>query len=161
MDKILNPKSEYFYFWTENSPFSNWYGISYKLKNYTFHCSEQGVMWEKAQLFKDDDIAKKILDCKTAKEAKKLGRQVKNFNQKIWDENKVKIYTEHCKAKFTQNSDLKKMLIDTKGKQLVEASPTDRIWGIGYTEADAIRTNKNKWGENLLGILLTKIRDEL
>ncbi len=92
---------------------------------------------------------------------KDLGREVRHFKDSTWNKNKVNIYYEHCKAKFTQNQHLKEKLMETDNKTLVEASPNDKIWGIGLAEDVAKITDPSLWpGQNLLGQILTKIRDE-
>jgi len=154
----------YYYFWKTKSPFSNWYPATYTLDGIEFNCSEQGVMWAKAKLFGDETVAEQILNCNPnqQKKMKDLGRKVSNFDQKKWDEHKVNIYKNHNRAKYTQNNTLKHFLLSTGNKTLVEASPYDRIWGIGLTEENAKKRNPNTWpGQNLLGKLLTEIKNEL
>jgi ribA/ribD-fused uncharacterized protein len=154
----------YCFFWQTGSPFSNWHPAQYVLNGTQFNCSEQGVMYAKAILFDDDVIAEQILNCKSSEQGlmKKLGREVKGFNENTWKKNRIRIYKEHCYAKFTQNEHLKQALMNTHGKILVEASPTDKIWGIGMHKNEAIITPPNKWkGLNLLGKILTEIRIEL
>lgn len=155
---------DYVFFWHTGSPFSNWHPAQYVYNEIEFNCSEQGVMWSKAKLFEDDEIAEQILQCATNQQKlmKSLGRQVKNFNESTWKKNRMKIYYDHCYQKFIQNSLLKEKLLDTGDKTLVEASPSDRIWGIGLNEKDARVTPPNRWpGTNLLGIILTNIKNEL
>jgi len=117
-------------------------------------------MYHKALLFNDSDVATQILAATTPINVKALGRQVKNFDEQIWKENRYRIVKEGNLLKFTQHSDLKEKLLATKGKMLVEASPRDRIWGIGYGAKNAL-ANKEKWGLNLLGVVLVEIRDEM
>ena len=117
-------------------------------------------MYHKALLFNDSDIATQILAATTPIEVKALGRQVKDFDEEIWKENRYRIVKEANILKFTQHSDLKEKLLATKGKMLVEASPRDRIWGIGYGAKNAL-ANKESWGLNLLGLVLVEIRDEM
>lgn len=152
------------FFWQTSSPFSNWHSAKYIINEIEFNCSEQGVMYEKALLFKDYNIAQKILECLPSQQRlmKKLGRDVKGFNETIWKKNRKKIYKKHCSEKFKQNEHLKTSLLNTHGKTLVEASPTDKIWGIGMNKNEALITPQNKWkGLNLLGEILTEIRMEL
>jgi ribA/ribD-fused uncharacterized protein len=118
------------------------------------------MMWAKAVVFKDDEIAAKILKTSSPKEHKALGRKVRNFDPKVCDKYKEKIVYKALKAKFDQNPDLMVKLQKTSPTILVEASPWDRIWGIGYEEEKALRVGVHKWGENLLGKLLTRVRDE-
>ena len=100
------------------------------------------------------------MSSKNQGQIKKLGRQVVGFNQQIWDDNKFDIIVRGNLFKFSQNSIIKKNLLDTNDKIIVEASEHDRIWGIGYKESDAIK-NLSKWGENLLGKALMVVRDSL
>lgn len=118
------------------------------------------MMYHKALLFNDSDIATQILAATTPIEVKALGRQVKDFDEEIWKENRYRIVKEANILKFTQHSDLKEKLLATKGKMLVEASPRDRIWGIRYGAKNAL-ANKESWGLNLLGLVLVEIRDEM
>lgn len=159
----MDNASKYEFFWQTNSPFSNWYPATYVLDTITFNCSEQGVMYDKAVLFGDHAIAKKILQCNGYQQGlmKNLGRQVSGFNEELWKKHRIPIYKKHCYAKFSQNPHLKIALLNTSGKILVEASPTDKIWGIGLSKSAALITPPNKWkGTNLLGKLLTEIRNE-
>ena len=118
------------------------------------------MMYHKALLFNDSDVATQILAATTPIEVKALGRQVKNFDDEIWKENRYRIVKEGNILKFTQHSDLKEKLLATKGKMLVEASPRDRIWGIGYGAKNAL-ANKERWGLHLLGLVLVEVRDEM
>jgi len=117
-------------------------------------------MYHKALLFDDSDVATQILTATTPIEVKALGRQVKNFDEDIWKENRYRIVKEGNILKFTQHLDLREKLLATQGKMLVEASPRDRIWGIGYGAKNAL-ANKERWGLNLLGQVLVEIRDEM
>lgn len=118
------------------------------------------MMYHKALLFDDSDVATQILAATTPIEVKALGRQVKNFDEETWKENRYRIVKEGNILKFSQHLDLREKLLATKGKMLVEASPRDRIWGIGYGAKNAL-ANKERWGLNLLGQVLVEIRDEM
>lgn len=150
----------YTFFSGNNSPFSNWYPAKFKLDGKKFVCSEQYMMWAKAVLFGDDEIAEKIMKTTSPKEHKALGRKVRYFDPKIWDQYKEKIVLKALREKFGQNPDLMKALQKTKPTLLVEASPWDKIWGIGYDQKKALEAGPSKWGKNLLGKLLTQVRDE-
>lgn len=154
----------YIFFWGykggNKKVLSNFYYSKIKYKNLIFSSSEQLFMYKKAELFKDEEGMKKIKKAKTPKEAKRYGRLVKNFDTKIWDKNKMDIMTEVLTLKFSESQFLKNYLLSTKGYTLVEASPYDRIWGVGFDEFNALE-NKNRWGQNLLGICLMKVRDEI
>jgi len=128
--------------------------------NVTYPTAEHYMMYHKALLFNDGDVAAQILAATTPDEVKALGRQVKDFDEEIWEENRYRIVKEGNILKFTQHSDLREKLIATKGKMLAEASPRDRIWGIGYGAKNAL-ANKERWGLNLLGQVLVEVRGEL
>lgn len=91
---------------------------------------------------------------------KALGRKVSNYNQALWNENKSRIVEEGNWWKFTaaeNSAELKAQLMDTGDKEIVEASALDKIWGVGFAEKNA-EQNREKWGENLLGIALMNVR---
>lgn len=155
--RIYNNK---IFFW--GGIFSNWYPCKFIYKNIEFNCSEQALMYEKAILFKDREIAQKILDAKTPKEQKALGRLVKNYNENIWSKNREKIMINILLAKFTSNNKLKNVMIKYKNYQFVEASPFDRIWGIGLHEDNELIKDETNWrGQNLLGKALTKVCNQI
>lgn len=123
-----------------------------------FTCVEQYMMFMKAKLFEDHETADEIMSITNPRTIKRLGRSVRNFNPKVWDDNKYSIVFEGCLAKFSQNEGLKKRLLATEGT-IVEASPYDVIWGIGLREDDPHALDPSKWrGENLLGEILTDVR---
>ena len=65
-------------------------------------------------------------------------------------------------SKFSQNSNLKDILLSTKNKIIAEASPRDKIWGIGLGSKNPNSKNKNEWkGTNILGWALMKARESL
>jgi ribA/ribD-fused uncharacterized protein len=156
----MKSNKTHIFFW--GGTFSNWHKAKFVYKNQTFENSEQAFMWEKALTFKDYIIADKILKTPNPKENKKLGRKVKNFNNDTWMEIAPKIMYEVNYCKFTQNPKLLKELLSTNGKDLVEASPYDKIWGIGLSENEAVNLTPNDWkGKNWLGKVLTDLRNNL
>lgn len=124
---IINDK--YVVFW--NSIFSNFFPCSFEFKGMTFISSEQAFMWSKSRHFGDVQSCIKILEAKTPKEAKQLGRLVKNFNDKEWNKVRFDYMIEVLMAKFDQNESLKKTLLSTGTRTFVEGSPVDSIWGVG------------------------------
>lgn len=150
-------------FWGNKDIYSNWHpsmftdedGIIYKN-------SEQYMMYKKAMLFGDTNIAKQVLWTSDPRKMKELGRRVKNFNEKTWAANRVQIMVVGCYLKFTQNKDMGDALLATGHKTIVEASPYDKIWGIGLGEEDPRALNPNQWdGHNLLGISLMLVRQKM
>lgn len=137
---------------------SNWYPCSIEYEGMSFHCSEQLYMWFKAKYFRDEEIADKILKCTHAREAKDLGRQVKGFDKKRWDEVSYDIMCAAVRMKFDQNEDLKKELLRIgEGRKFVEGSPVDKIWGIGIDYRSPKAQDESEWnGKNWLGECLTE-----
>lgn len=145
------------YFW--GSIFSNFYYTMFQYKGIKVNTSEQAFMLAKAVTFNDKSTAKLIADSRTPQEAKKLGRLVKNYNDNIWDSKRYQIMVEVLKEKFN-NPELKKALLSTKDKILVEGSPYDKIWGVGlHYKDEKIKDEKNWKGQNLLGKALMEVRD--
>ena len=119
------------------------------------------MMASKARLFHDEKVLEQILAISHPAAAKKLGRQVRNFNPAIWETARFEIVYEGNRNKFEQNPDLKQFLLSTGNAILVEASPYDKIWGIGLDICHPDHINPERWrGENLLGFALTKVRNE-
>ena len=144
------------------SSLSQWYIKDFKENDLTFNCMEKYMMYNKALLFDDKDIAQEILKNNQPKAIKELGRKVKNFNDGIWDKMKYKIVFKGNYYKFSQNTELRTFLLNTKNKVLAEASPYDKVWGIKMKYDDENIENPFCWkGENLLGFALMEARDEI
>ncbi len=127
----------------------------------TFKTAEHYMMYKKAHLFYDYATAYKIVKAKTPKEAKELGRQVKNFDQKIWDDNSRSIVLSANLNKFYQTP-LHEYLLDTEDKILVETNPNDSVWAVALDKNDQRVLNPKEWlGENRLGFILMKVREIL
>ncbi|CAF5152204.1 unnamed protein product, partial [Rotaria sp. Silwood1] len=86
-----NNPTKFFCFYENTSPFNNFYSCNVIENGIQFHCTEQYMMYPKAKLFNDDDIARKILDAKKSAKCKGLGRKVKSFNEQTWMDNRTKI----------------------------------------------------------------------
>jgi len=118
----------------------------------------------KAALFSDAATLELILEENTKsntnpKDIKALGRSISPFDEKTWVENREEVVYLGNLYKFEQDDELKKALLETGDLILVEASPRDRIWGIGFGEARAM-SEKERWGLNLLGKALMRVREE-
>lgn len=130
--------------------------------NLTYCCAEQYMMAQKALLFEDIESYNKIMNSNSPKEIQELGRKISNFDSEIWDNHKIHIVYKGNYFKFTQNKELFDILFSTRGTTLVEVSPIDKIWGIGLDINNPDIYDSTKWlGENLLGQILTKLRDNL
>lgn len=120
------------------------------------------MMSKKALLFDDKEVFEQIMVSDEPNKIKSLGRKIRNFDEKIWNDVKYSIVLNGNYLKFTQNRNLMNFLLSTGDKILVEASPTDRVWGIGMSENDERINNPYEWqGENLLGFALTEVREEI
>ena len=151
------------FFGKTNPEFSNFYLSDFTIDGETYPSVEHYFMWEKAYAFDPDgDAIKQMSNEKTPQQMKKLGRQVKNFDAQVWDYDSAAIMYKGLMAKFCQNEELKKKLLDTGDATLAEASPFDRKWGIGMGVSNPDSLDPEKWkGENLLGELLMKARHEI
>ena len=142
--------------------YSNFYPCKFKVGGVNFVTSEQYFMYIKASHFGDKEIAHAILNESNPLYCKQMGRSIANYNEASWDVVRYEIMRDACYAKFSQNEDLKHMLLSTGDKILVEASPYDKIWGIGRYEDDPKSLNQSTWkGKNLLGEVLMEVREKL
>ena len=142
---------------------SNWAPTRFRDNNgIEYNCSEQYMMRHKALLFNDQESVEKIMKADHPATQKQIGRRVKGFIQEEWEMISKKVVYQACYYKFTQNPEALEYLISTKGKLLVEASPTDCIWGIGLDEFDPLVSDRSNWkGTNWLGQVLTQLREDL
>lgn len=157
--------SEPYYFW-KNKHLTQWFVTSPVQftddDSISYSSCEQYMMYKKAMLFGDDNTANTILSCNDPKKIQTLGRRIFNFNQTIWNLNKYQIVFKGNLLKFSQNEESYKHLLKIRrsGFYFVEASPYDKVWGIGITEAEA--EADTPWnGQNLLGLILTNVSDYL
>lgn len=146
----------------ENGYLSNWYLSDFEIDGIKFSSMEQYMMYKKAKCFNDDKIACEILETSDVARIKALGREVSNYDDNTWSGVRQIIIYEGLIAKFSQNEELKKMLLETKTSYLAECAVRDKIWGIGLSMTDPNRLDKSKWnGTNLLGYALMMTRDKL
>lgn len=142
--------------------FSQWAEYEFAVEGVLYKTAEHWMMAQKARLFGDEDILQKILQSDSPGGAKDLGRRVKGFDQQTWKERRYGIVKQGNIHKFNAHEDIREYLLNTRERILVEASPLDRIWGIGLAkEAPSIENPENWKGLNLLGFALMEVRDEL
>ncbi|MEI7675100.1 MAG: NADAR family protein [bacterium] len=148
----LDVDNKVVYFW--RGQFSQWwrspiYDDKHKVN---FNTAEQGMMYYKAILFDDKETAAKILEAKSPRDQKDLGRLVKGYNEEKWLNNRINIVTYINYMKFSQDDTLHSLIVSLKDWEFVEASPMDKIWGIGLAEDNEDIFDVTKWqGLNLLG----------
>ena len=124
-----------------------------------YNCCEQYMMFKKAKLFQDEAAATAILHEPEPARQKKLGREVQGYTPAVWDQHKFGIVWYGNYLKFCQYADLRTRLLATGDKILVEASPSDLIWGVGYEADDDQILDPINWrGQNLLGKVLMSVR---
>ncbi len=162
-------KVKYLFFWGHKpnlsgsigkSCLSQWYEANFDINEQPYKTAEHYMMAEKARLFGDEALLSSIINAKHPSEAKKLGRKVKGFDEETWQQERFSIVVRGNYAKFTQNSDLHAFLLNTGGRILVEASPKDKLWGIGLSQDDPRARKPKQWqGLNLLGFALMEVRD--
>lgn len=166
----LKPETAIIYFWghTPNPKkmtaacFSQWYDCYFEVDGIQYHTTEQYMMASKARLFDDEEVFQEIMTADNPHDYKKLGRKIRGFEQESWDAKKYDIVVEGNKAKFGQNPDIREFMLSTRDAILVEASPYDKIWGIGLDRETALKGTVEQWqGENLLGCALMDVRDWL
>ena len=144
------------------SCFSQWWPVEFTVDGHVYRSAEHYMMAGKAMLFGDPGMAEKIRAVEHPSEAKKLGRLVAGFDEEVWRERRFEIVVEAGVAKFGQHPELRDFLLGTGERVLVEASPRDRIWGIGMGAANENAEVPENWrGLNLLGFALMETRARL
>jgi ribA/ribD-fused uncharacterized protein len=162
---------KYLFFWGHQpkkdgsitkSCFSQWFEAGFTVNDDYYPTAEHYMMAEKARLFADEEVRVKILAATHPSQVWNYGREVKNFDQIVWEEKRLAIVVAGNLAKFQQNPALKKFLLSTGDLVLVEASPQDKVWGIGLAANHPDAAFPEKWpGLNLLGIALMKVRNKI
>jgi ribA/ribD-fused uncharacterized protein len=155
---MTQEKFKFFY----GGPFSNWLACDFVVDGKRYFSAEQFMMAEKARMFGDKEAEEQIMQTRDPQKAKIIGRGVRGFKRALWDAKARDIVYKGCYAKFQQNKGLLHALQETKGCTLVEASPTDQIWGIGFGADAPEARDRSRWqGTNWLGEVLTVVRDDL
>lgn len=151
-----------YFFYHSRHPFSQWHRSEFAVDGVRYSCCEQYMMAAKARLFGDHESLARILETDDPRTQKELGRRVSGFDNAAWERERERIVFEGNLAKFAQNATMRQALLDTGDRYLAEASPSDRIWGIGLNEKDAARRPRSEWrGLNLLGLALMRVRAAL
>ncbi|MEV6847814.1 NADAR family protein [Actinoplanes sp. NPDC051411] len=141
---------------------SQWWPAEFTIDAVRFRTAEHYMMWRKATLFGDTAMAERILEAEHPRDAKMLGRGVAGFDDRKWVAERFEIVVTGSVAKFGQSDDLRAWLVGTGDRVLVEASPTDRVWGIGLAASDERASDPVRWrGLNLLGFALMRAREQL
>jgi ribA/ribD-fused uncharacterized protein len=141
---------------------SQWWPSAFTVDGLTFATAEHYMMWRKAMLFADEQAAGQILAAPDPAGAKALGRKVRGFDQAAWESRRFEFVVAGSVAKFGQHPGLREFLLATGEQVLVEASPRDRVWGIGLSAGHERAADPRQWhGLNLLGFALMRARATL
>ena len=148
--------------WEQHGFLSNWYDAPFVSEGIRYRHVEQYMMAKKALLFGDLDSYRLEMETVLPAECKALGRLIKGFDPTVWDPCREEIVYNANLAKFTQHPDLAALLKATGNAVLAEANPVDAIWGIALAPDDPLAADPANWqGQNLLGKILMRIREEL
>ncbi|MBE2999186.1 NADAR family protein [Nocardiopsis sp. HNM0947] len=162
--------AEYLFFWGHRKPpsgvsascLSQWWEAPFTVDGKTYRTAEHYMMAGKARLFGDVGSERRILAAEHPGDAKALGRGVAGFEQGAWEAARYGIVVEGSVAKFGRHPELAAFLLGTGARVLVEASPGDRVWGIGMAKDDPDVGDPRCWrGLNLLGFALMEARARL
>lgn len=141
---------------------SQWWPSPFVVGGVEYATAEHWMMAAKARLFGDAEAERAVLAAAHPAEAKKAGRLVRGFDEATWERERLGIVTEGSVHKFGAAPDLRDFLLATGDRVLVEASPVDRVWGIGLAATHAAAEDPARWrGLNLLGFALMAARDQL
>jgi len=145
-----------------NGYLSNWFLSDFEKDGVHFSSMEQYMMYQKAVLFKDSEIALQIMSTTDVGKIKAFGRSVGNYEETVWNGVRQIIIYEGLIEKFAQNNELRELLLATQQYILAECAVQDRIWGIGLSMKDENRFDMSKWnGQNLLGFSLMQVREQI
>ncbi|MET8582835.1 NADAR family protein [Streptomyces collinus] len=162
---------KYLYFWGHRprpdgrvgaSCLSQWWPSPFVVDGVEYVTAEHWMMAGKARLFGDAEAERRILAAAHPAEAKKAGRLVRGFDEAVWRRERSRVVVEGSVHKFASDDGLRRFLLNTGDRVLVEASPVDRVWGIGLAADDEAATDPARWrGPNLLGFALMEARERL
>ncbi|MFJ9739802.1 NADAR family protein [Streptomyces sp. NPDC101166] len=141
---------------------SQWWPSPFEVDGVAYATAEHWMMAGKARLFGDAEAERRALAAVHPAEAKKAGRLVKGFDEATWERERLRIVVEGSVHKFAARPELRRFLLNTGDRVLVEASPVDRVWGIGLSARDEGAWDPQRWkGPNLLGFALMEARERL
>ncbi|MEO3843713.1 NADAR family protein [Streptomyces sp. CNZ287] len=164
-------KLKYLYFWghrpkrqdvVDAACLSQWWPVEFEVDGVGYATAEHWMMAAKARLFGDEAAVARILATRHPGAAKAEGRKVRGFDEAVWEEHRFAAVVRGNLAKFGRHPGLGAYLLGTGSRILVEASPVDRVWGIGLAATDDRAQDPGAWrGLNLLGFALMEVRATL
>ncbi|MEW2167300.1 NADAR family protein [Streptomyces sp. NPDC007084] len=145
-----------------SSCLSQWWPSPFVVDGTAYATAEHWMMASKARLFGDTEAERRAVEAANPALAKKAGRLVRGFDEAVWERERFGIVVEGSVHKFTAHDDLRAFLTGTGDRVLVEASPLDRVWGIGLAATDEAASDPHRWrGTNLLGFALMEARERV
>ncbi|WP_105974954.1 NADAR family protein [Streptomyces geranii] len=141
---------------------SQWWPATFSVAGVEYATAEHWMMAAKARLFEDPEAEHQAITARSPALAKRAGRLVRGFDEAVWERERFGIVVEGSVHKFAAHPELREYLLGTGKRVLVEASPVDRVWGIGLAADDEAAQNPERWrGLNLLGFALMTAREKL
>jgi hypothetical protein len=157
-DICTEKRGDVTFFFRQDSPLSNHHTCLINVKGKTFNCVEQAYFWQKAETCKDEVSRDRIMKTRSAGVQKGIGEAIKSNDD--WESSKVAVMTHICQQKFSQNLDLKKILLSTHQTYLAEDNPSDGFWGIQMSRNSPRAKNTQNFKRNELGKILMQIRKD-
>lgn len=153
-------KEDFVLFW--GGVYSQWCPSKFKIDGVEYNTAEQYMMAKKALMFGDFEMLEQIMETSNPATQKDCGKRVKGFVKEVWEANCRKIVRDANYAKFTQNPKMLTEMLKDQDKEIVEASPEDKIWGIGLHETNPLAWERETWqGTNWLGIAIMEARKQI
>ncbi|GHF73842.1 hypothetical protein GCM10010218_63790 [Streptomyces mashuensis] len=170
-DLAAGTRRKYVFFWGHRPRrdgsvgpgcFSQWWPAPFPADGKVYATAEHWMMAGKARLFGDAEAEERVLAAGHPKQAKDIGRTVRGFDDEVWRRHRFALVVEGSVHKFGHHPELRDYLLGTGDRVLVEASPLDRVWGIGLAADDERAQDPARWqGLNLLGFALMEARQRL
>lgn len=146
--------------------FSNWHASDFTYAGVRYNCVEQYMMAQKVRMGQRDDLAEQIMAGKDPARIKALAGK-DSFREygrisSIWEKYRRQIVKRGVRAKFSQDPESLRVLLDTGYALLAECARQDTVWGIGINLNNPVWKDEKNWrGSNILGQILMEVRDEL
>ena len=159
--QLYFPEQDATFFFGEQSILSNFHRSVFTDGKTKYNCVEQCYLQQKSLFFGDEISAHSIMKSEHAQRMKSISHRIKGVDESKWMKSARGVMRKACQMKFTQNADLREKLLKTKG-DLVEANGRDCYFSCGLSLSDPNILDKSTWcGENILGQILTQLRNDL
>jgi ribA/ribD-fused uncharacterized protein len=157
---IVTTVQNYVFFWHKWCPLSLEHECNFEVHGVGFKSVIQYVLFSKAKIYKNHEVAEKIIKADDLTEISSLSTLIRGVNKQDWGNRILSVTTAGCKMRLSQDNDVWAALQLTKGKVLAFANPEEKFWGIGLKPLDSRATNQNEWdGKNHLGNIFMELRD--